>query len=123
MSLADLALNAHKTYTDAIDREDDAREIFYRYVTYNSEGKLNLTGVKYMLIDEFGFDEKDENEIYKMFDELDENNNGLVSFDEFILNYNDLVKKNKLMPLLSLKRYTFFKMCHLFSKNQALGPI
>ena len=35
MSLADLALNAHKTYTDAIDREDDAREIFYRYVTYN----------------------------------------------------------------------------------------
>ena len=95
MSLADLALNAHKTYTDAIDREDDAREIFYRYVTYNSEGKLNLTGVKYMLIDEFGFDEKDENEIYKMFDELDENNNGLVSFDEFILNYNDLVKKNK----------------------------
>ena len=65
MSLADLALNAHKTYTDAIDREDDAREIFYRYVTYNSEGKLNLTGVKYMLIDEFGFDEKDENEIYK----------------------------------------------------------
>ena len=43
MSLADLALNAHKTYTDAIEREDDAREIFYRYVTYNSEGKLNLT--------------------------------------------------------------------------------
>ena len=43
MSLADLVLNAHKTYTDAIDREDDAREIFYRYVTYNSEGKLNLT--------------------------------------------------------------------------------
>ena len=31
MSLADLALNAHKTYTDAIDREDDAREIWQHH--------------------------------------------------------------------------------------------